>query len=252
MPENIATVLRSSVSLPIGVIPVADTSGFSSSGQLALNTEDSTLVVVSYTNKTAQAFTGASGGVGSFAPGTLVVQLATNDDLIKAKSRRYRGYRQSEIVDVRIVADDAGIGGGGGGGGTGGIIEYDDGLGTGVNVSAGTPLPVTGTFVPGTAFANNSGLLTYTGVVVNATASNSRTGVAYKLRGFTATGNGDAELSLQINGVEVGFGYLHALNRAETVYFGNPINILSPDIVSLVITNRGDGTTSYRGFILGE
>src|SRR4051812_44348708 len=115
--DNIATVLRGSVTLPTGVIPVADTNGFTSSGEIVINTEDATLVVVAYTSKTAQAFTGASGGVGTFAPGTLVVQLASNDDLIKAKSRRYRGYRQSEIVDVRIVADDAGLSGGGGGAG---------------------------------------------------------------------------------------------------------------------------------------
>lgn len=250
MPENIATVLRSAISLPAGIIPVADTEGFSSSGQIALNTEDSTLVVVTYSAKTATSFTGATGGIGTYAPGTLVVQLASNDDLIKAKSRRYRGYRQSEIVDVRIVADDAGIGGGSGG--TGGIIEYDDGAGTGVNVSAGTPLPVTGSFVPSTAFANNSGVLTYTGIVVNNSASNSRTGVAYKLRGFTATGNGDGEWSLTLNGTEVAFGYNSLLNRVETVYLGNPINVLSSDTVALVVTNRGDATTNYRAVILGE
>jgi hypothetical protein len=250
MPENIATVLRSATTLPAGVIPVADTEGFNPSGQIALNTEDSTLVVVTYTGKTATAFTGASGGSGVFAPGTLVVQLASNDDLIKAKSRRYRGYRQSEIVDVRIVADDAGIGGGGGG--TGGIIEYDNGTGTGVNVSASTPLPVTGTFVPTTSFANNSGVLTYTAIAVNGSATNSRTGVAYRLRGFTGTGNGDGEWSLQINSTEVAFGYTNVLNRVETVYLGNPISILSSDTVSLVVTNRGDATTNYRGIILGE
>lgn len=247
--DNIATVLRSAVSLPAGSILVADTNGFTPTGQIALNTEDSALVVVTYTSKTAQAFTGTSGGVGTFAPGTLVVQMVTNDDLIKAKSRRYRGYRQSEITDVRIVADDVGIGGGTG---TGRIIEYDDGAGTGVNVSAATPLPIMGTFVPSTAFANNSAVLTYSNIAVNASANNSRTGVNYKLRGFIATGDGDGDWSLKLNGVEVSFGFNHIMERSIQVYMNNPISITSTDTVTLSVTNRGDATTNYRSVILGE
>lgn len=241
--DNISTVLRSALTLPSGSIFVADTAGFSSSGQIAINTEDSILVTVTYTSKTATSFTGASGGVGTFAPGTLVVQLATSDDLIKAKSRRYRGYRQAEIVDVRIVEDT--------GGGGGGIVQYDN-AGTGVNVDSGHPLPVTGSFVPSTAFANNSAVLTYSTIIVNASASNSRTGVAYKLRGFTATGSGDGEWSMTLNGTEVAFGFNSLLNRIENIYFNNPIDILTTDTVTLSVTNRGDATTNYRGTILGE
>jgi hypothetical protein len=169
--------------------------------------------------------------------------------MIKAKSRRYRGYRQSEITDVRIVADEAGIGGGGG---AGGIIEYDDGSGTGVNVSPGTPLPIAGTFVPSTAFANNSAVLTYSNILVNASANNSRTGVSYSLRGFIATGEGDGEWSLKINGVEVGFAFNDVMNRSIKFYMDNPIAIAPTDTVTLSVTNRGDATTNYRSILLGE
>lgn len=65
--QTLSTESTGSHTLPTGTINVASTTGFSSSGQVYFGGQ-----LVTYTGKTGTTLTGASGGTGTFAAGTVV------------------------------------------------------------------------------------------------------------------------------------------------------------------------------------
>ena len=87
-----------------------------------------------------------------------------------------------------------------------------------------------------------------TGTIIDYTA-----GTAYKLRGFSATGEGQGYFALQIGvGTTKYSGATSVANKIAQVILPNPEAVASSTRVLLVVTNQNGDTRNFEGCIFGE
>lgn len=77
-------------------------------------------------------------------------------------------------------------------------------------------------------------------------------GAAYRLRGFTVTGTGDARASIQYDNVEKYFVVVSALERSPERVFPLPDAAAASKTVTLKVTNNSPATAGYEGALYGE
>jgi len=89
---------------------------------------------------------------------------------------------------------------------------------------------------------------TVTGTLVDYTA-----GTAFKLRGFSATGEGQGYFALQIGvGTTKYSGATSVANKIARIILPNPEAVASSTRVLLLVTNQNGDTRSFEGVIFGE
>lgn len=87
-----------------------------------------------------------------------------------------------------------------------------------------------------------------TGTLVNFTS-----GTSFKLKGFSATGEGQGYFALQIGvGTTKYSGYTSVANKVAQVILPNPDAVPSSTVVQLLVTNQNGDTRNFEGVILGE
>lgn len=86
------------------------------------------------------------------------------------------------------------------------------------------------------------------GTIVNFTS-----GTSFKLKGFSATGEGQGYFALQIGvGTTKYSGYTSVANKVAQVILPNPDSVPSSTVVQLIVTNQNSSTCNFEGVVLGE
>ena len=79
------------------------------------------------------------------------------------------------------------------------------------------------------------------------------TGTSFKLRGFTATGEGQGYFSLQIGVGSTKYSYYTSIaDKTARMFLPNPEAIASSTRVILTVTNQNGDTRNFEGVVIGE